>query len=187
MTKSLLLSPLLTEEQCREGVTASDIAAAATFTSTNRRREYLTWRALLYNHLQRVVNIDYRNGAPIVVDEDINIGVSHTVDVVAVVVSDNPCAVDIERVDRDVSRVRGRFFTDTERTLAVDDRAEVAIWCARECYYKLRRDKSLALLQDIEVTELDLEQGKVTVKDSRGMCVTMCIKQTAEHIVVYHI
>ena len=59
MTSSLLLSPLLTIEQCAERVTAADIAAAEAFASILRRREYLTWRAMLYEHLGRKVEIEY--------------------------------------------------------------------------------------------------------------------------------
>jgi phosphopantetheinyl transferase len=104
----------------------------------------------------------------------------------AVVVSDSRCAVDIERADRDLSRVAARFFTDRERQLAAEcGNGEVAIWCARECYYKFRRDKGLDILADICVTDMDLRRGEIVVEDSRGEEVKMKIEQTAEHIVVY--
>ena len=51
MKSRVLLSPLLQEEQCAERGTVADIAAAATFASATRRREYLTWRAMLYDFL----------------------------------------------------------------------------------------------------------------------------------------
>lgn len=53
----MLLSPLLQEEQCAERVTVADIAAAAGFASATRRREYLTWRAMLYDFLGEKVVI----------------------------------------------------------------------------------------------------------------------------------
>ena len=186
MTKALLLSPLLTEEQCQGEVSAADLAAAQAFVSQRRREEFLSWRTLLYDYLQQQVEIAYHAGAPIVVsDDNINIGVSHTVDMVAVAVSDRACAVDIERIDRDVERISERFFTASERLLAQNNIARVTIWCARECYYKLRRDSSLALLSDISVTALDFESEEVVVEDCRGGREIMKIKQTAEHIVVY--
>lgn len=186
MTKQLLLSELLTEEQCAERVTAADIAAVEAFVSATRRREFLTWRAMLYEYLGRPVEIVYEAGAPIVVGHNIYIGVSHTTDMAAVVVSDSRCAVDIERADRDLSRVAARFFTDRERQLAAEcGNGEVVIWCARECYYKFRRDKGLDILADICVTDMDLCRGEIVVEDSRGEDVKMKIEQTAEHIVVY--
>ena len=73
MANRLLLSELLTEEQCHKRVSDADIAAAAEFSSLSRRREYLTWRAMLYEALDRRVSIAYEDGAPIVVGENIYI------------------------------------------------------------------------------------------------------------------
>lgn len=185
MTSSLLLSSLLTVEQCLERVTAADVAAVEDFASLSRRREYLTWRVMLYEHLGRKVEIEYADSAPIVVGENIYIGVSHTADMAAVVVGQNPCAVDIERKDRDITRVANRFFTHCEKRFATDNSSMVAIWCARECYYKFKRDRSVDILSGVWVAELDIERGVVTVESLRGDRLEMKIEQTAEHIVVY--
>ena len=184
MTK-LLLSELLTEEQCQDRVTEADLRSVEHFSSVARRCERLSWRVLLYDFLGERVEIAYEDGAPIVVGRDIHIGVSHTKDMVAVVVSDNPCAVDIERSDRDVQRISDRFFTERERQLATDNLAQLAVWCARECYYKLKRDRKIDILSDIRVTALDIEQCRVVVEDCRGGSSEMKIKKMAEHIVVY--
>lgn len=185
MRSRLLLSPLLTEEQCAERVTATDIAAAAAFASATRRREYLTWRAMLYEFLGKQVTVAYSDGAPIVVDSNIYIGVSHTADMAAVVVSDTPCAVDVERKDRDISRVAARFFTEREKSLATDNTSTVAIWCARECYYKFKRDRSIDILSGVGITELDFGRGEVLAEGPEGDRLEMKIEQTAEHVVVY--
>ena len=184
MANRLLLSELLTEEQCHKRVSDADIAAAAEFSSLSRRREYLTWRAMLYEALDRRVSIAYEDGAPIGVGENIYIGVSHTTDMAAVVISENPCAVDVERADRDVSRVASRFFTERERQLAADSASQVAVWCARECCYKYCRNKQLDILGDIGVTELDMAGGSVTAEVKDGLVLKMRIEQTADHIVV---
>lgn len=185
MTNKLLLSPLLSLEQCRELVSKTDWTAALEFVSQTRRQEFLTWRAVLYQWLGRVVDIAYKDGAPTVVGSNINIGVSHTTDMVAVVVSQTPCAVDVERRDRDVSRVAERFFTEREQQIAQSGQLQVAVWCARECYYKFMRDRAIDILNDIHVTHLDIEQGRVTVQSTRAAELEMKIEQTAEHIVVY--
>lgn len=185
MISGLLFSPLLTEEQCQGKVADRDLRSVEQFVSQSRRRERLTWRAMLYEFLGELVEIEYLDGAPIVVDRDIHIGVSHTTDMVAVVVADNPCAVDIERKDRDVSRISNRFFTAEERQMAENTLCQLAMWCAKECYYKLCRDRSIDILRDIEITALDLAGGSVTACDSRGGSAEMKIEQMAEHIAVY--
>ena len=185
MDSTLLLSEPLTVEQCLSWVTDADLRASEAF-SASRRAEYLSWRAVLSRHLGRVVQVEYDAlGAPRLVSGSLHIGVSHTVGRVAVIVSKAPCAVDIEHAERDVSRISDRFMTATERALATENRVAVAIWSARECYYKLKRDRKIDILSDIRVTALDIEQCRVVVEDCRGGSSEMKIKKMAEHIVVY--
>jgi phosphopantetheinyl transferase len=185
MISKLLLSPLLTPEQCRGRVSEADMVAAQSFCLT-RAAEYLTWRAVLADYLGYIPTISYTHqGAPQVEGQSIYIGVSHTVDLVAVVVSESRCAVDVERKDRDVSRVSSRFLTGQEMALCSTKQEQVVLWCARECYYKLRQDSTLSLLTDIRVASLDLEAGVVTVVDSRAQSATFRVEQAAEHFVVY--
>lgn len=187
MDSKLIISELLTPEQCYGRVTSADYALSESFSDV-RRAEFLSWRALLSEHMGRVVEIEYDNiGAPRVVGGDVHIGVSHTTNRVAVVVSNTPCAVDIEHCDRDLQRISARFLTVQERQLAVDNPTLVAIWCSRECYYKLRHDKSLSLLTDISVSEIDMAAGSVIVTDSRGGQVTMKILEQNGYIVVYSV
>jgi hypothetical protein len=47
------------------------------------------------------------------------------------------------------------------------------------------RDRAIDILNDIHVTHLDIEQGRVTVQSTRAAELEMKIEQTAEHIVVY--
>ena len=185
MATKLIVSQTLTAEQCQPWVTEADYRASASF-SPQRRAEYLSWRALLSQHMGRVVEVGYdATGAPVVVGGGMSIGVSHTAGRVAVVVSDTACAVDIEHAGRDVSRISDRFMTATERALVVDNRTAVAIWSARECYYKLLRDKALRLLTDIAVTDIDLLSRVVVVADSRGGSARLKITEQQGYIVVH--
>lgn len=187
MDSRLIISELLIPEQCQAWVTPSDFVLSENF-SDSRRAEFLSWRALLSRHLGRVVEIEYDSlGAPRVVGSELHIGVSHTTQRVAVVVSNNPCAVDVESSQRDLQRISSRFLTTEERRMAVDNRTLVAIWCSRECYYKLRHDKSLSLLTDICVSKIDMVAGSVTVADNRGGQATMQILEQNGYIVVYFV
>lgn len=185
MDSRLIISELLTPEQCQAWVTPSDFVLSENF-SDSRRAEFLSWRALLSQYLGRVVEIEYDSlGAPRVVGSELYIGVSHTTHRVALVVSTNPCAVDVERLDRDLGRISSRFLTNSERQMAVSNTALVAIWCSRECYYKLRHDRSLSLLTDISVAEIDLAGGRVKVVDNRGGSQTLIVEVRGDYVVVY--
>ena len=185
MDSTLLFSPLLDVEQCRDRVCASDFQLSEQF-SVRRRAEFLSWRAVLSDFLGEVVEIEYApSGQPKVVGHNLHIGVSHTDGCVAVVVSNNPCAVDVERKERDLKRISERFLTAEERAMAVDNTTQVAIWCSRECYYKLKGDRGLLVLTDIAVTAIDLAVGKVTVEDSRGGSATMVVEVRDQVVMVY--
>lgn len=185
MSSTLLLSAPLTVQQCEGKVAEVDLLRSQSFT-TARRAEYLTWRAMVADYIGYLPEIVYNHvGAPQIVGSTLNIGVSHTADCVAVVLSDRACAVDVERKDRDVERISERFITPDERKLCNRPEELVALWSARECYYKLRQDRSLSMLTDIRVVELDLTAGRVTVEDNRMQSATLRIEEREEHFVVY--
>ena len=185
MSSTLLLSAPLTEKQCEGKVAEVDLLRSKEFTAV-RRSEFLTWRAMVADYLGYLPEIVYNHvGAPQIVGSTLNIGVSHTADCVAVVLSERACAVDVERKDRDVERISDRFITSEERNLCSRPEELVALWSARECYYKLRQDRSLSMLTDIRVVELDLEAGCVTVADNRMQTATLRIEEREEHFVVY--
>ena len=185
MDNRLIVAPLLDLEQAEGLVSAQDVDKALQFASLSRRREFLSWRAMLYKALGEVVEIEYDNGAPYIVGRDLHIGVSHTTDMVAVALADRPCAVDVERADRDVARISDRFLTESERALCHRQSDYVALWCAKECYYKLCRNKSLSLLTDIRVVALDWGAGVVDVADSLGGCERLNFERRDEHFIVY--
>ena len=185
MSSTLLLSAPLTEKQCEGKVAEVDVLRSKEFTAV-RRSEFLTWRAMVADYLGYLPEIVYNHvGAPQIVGSTLNIGVSHTADCVAVVLSERACAVDVERKDRDVERISDRFITSEERNLCSRPEVLVALWSARECYYKLRQDRSLSMLTDIRVVEMDLTAGRVTVEDNRMQSATLRIEEREEHFVVY--
>lgn len=181
------MTPLLSEGECRDLVTQTDWQQAQSFASVTRRAEYLSWRVLLYRHLGCRVDIEYLpNGQPHIVGSDMHIGVSHTKDCVAVVISEHACAVDVEHISRNMDMVRDRYFTEYEQRLVVDNNcAAVAIWCARECYYKLCGEPTLSLLTDISVVGLDIEAGWIKVARNGIERATFQVAQYGQYMVVY--
>ena len=80
------------------------------FTNPSRQREWLAWHALLQQlHPGAKAEYDAQGGPTL--DINRHIGVSHTRGYAAVILAPTPCAIDIENVDRDFSRVRNRFLT----------------------------------------------------------------------------
>ena len=132
----LCVEPLWPEELAAGAVTEADRTAAAGFASARRRREFLSWRAVLYRELGHPVQVTYDpSGAPRLPAGEGFVGVSHSRGQVAVRWSpSNPCAVDIESPERDFEKVAARYLTAEERALggACAEWLSIA-WCAKEC------------------------------------------------------
>lgn len=96
-------------------VTSDELSEAGRFVREGRRREYLTWRAVVRRELGADVRIAYdAAGAPVVDRDGVYVGVSHCRGRVAVCLSDVPCAVDIEPETRDFSRAALRYMSPSE-------------------------------------------------------------------------
>lgn len=137
-----------------DGLTEEEQAYCQALGSDARRKEFAAWRNLarILSGAERIV---YDNaGGPCFADPTKGfIGVSHTVGYVAVIICDSsPCAVDVERVGRDVSRVRSRYVSDQERSLEKGDNFDLSLWCAKEVAYKFYRRAGIDFLADMQLT-----------------------------------
>lgn len=140
----------------------ADAAVAGTFGSLHRRREFLAWREIVRRIAGRDVEIGYDEwGAPQITGSSLHIGVSHSRDHVAVIVSERPCAVDIESLSRDFGKVAARYLTTEERALSSHPDFLAAAWCAKEALYKYYRRGGLNLLSDIRIAAVDFGRGEI--------------------------
>lgn len=159
----LLTGPIASEAELTATAREDDLHAVAAFVSEHRRREYLAWRALLYGYLGRSARVEYdASGAPRLASHtDLHISVSHCRDMVAVALSDRICGVDMERLDRDFTKAAPRFLSARERALSQDPRLAAAVWCAKECLYKMYRRRGVDLLRDLKVESVDFAHGTI--------------------------
>ena len=166
-------------------IAADERAAADAFGSERRRREYLTWRAVVRRALGPDVRIGYdANGAPQLLDLSLHLSVSHCAGLVAVALSDAPCAVDAESAGRDFSRVCSRYLTPSEASLSSDPLWPAVAWCAKETLYKYARRCELDLCRDLRLLEADLAGGRIVGRIGDGAPLPMRIDRMEEVLVV---
>lgn len=133
-----------------------------TLSSERRKREWLSWQVLL-GHLLGVVETAYRaSGAPYIIGSTKFLSVSHCRDYVAVLVSDTPCAVDIEPCNRDFCCASSRFLTEAEQAFSTK---LGLVWSAKETVYKLLEDSELEMLSGIVVEQIG---GQEILATARG-------------------
>lgn len=142
---------------------AADLASVEMFTAESRRRERLAWRVMLRRVLGREVRITYSVGGKPQICDDVysHISVSHCRDMVAVVLSQRECGVDIELQTRDFGRVAARYMSGAELSMASSSELQAVVWSAKECLYKMAGVEGLDWREDIIVTDILCEQQQV--------------------------
>ena len=184
MSSRLHIEPISEEELLLKQVSEEDCALVASFASAKRRREALAWRAALYRMLGTVVRTAYdEHGAPIIEGSSLHLGVSHSRTHIAIITSENPCAVDIESLDRDFSKAFERYLTPAERALSNDPRFPAVAWCAKEALYKLHRRGVTNITSDLRLLDADLARGVLRGSVCDSEPIDIHIEEVEGHIV----
>ena len=158
----LVLEPILPLAELEATADERDLRSTEGFTSASRRAERLAWRRVL-RRLSPDAEVEYEpSGAPRLKNSPYTyISVSHCRDVVAVVLSCNVCGVDVERVDRDFARVAERYMTAAERALCSEEWWAAAVWCAKECLYKMAGREGTDFKRDIIIESVDASTSQI--------------------------
>lgn len=124
-------------------------------------------------------------GAPQIDVPNLYVSVSHSRGVVAVLLSDNPCAVDIEQSERDFGKVASRYISERERAIAEEYGLYAEMWCAKEALYKYYKRGALDLVDDLTICDylphesafmakiLDGEMLKVKIKREGNLAIAL--------------
>lgn len=181
---TLLVRSLMTESEVAPWVTPEELSYAATFGSDERRREFLSWRAVVRQALGREVQIAYNElGAPMLVGRAEHISVSHTRDLLVVALSKDRVGVDIERLDRGYRRILAKYLTAEEQQLSADPRFPAAAWCAKEAIYKWAGIEGLRF-DEVEICSFTA--NRLTARIRGGEAVELTIGYPdKEHIIAY--
>ncbi len=200
--KRLIVEPPLAFEEAAEWATDDELTTARGFAPA-RGREYLAWRAIVRREIGRDAAIAYNSaGAPILTNYPLHLSVSHcrarVADCgepadgsrrandsgrVAVVLSDAPCAVDIESVARDFQRAVPRYLSPAEQQLSAHPHFPAIAWCAKETLFKYAASttgRSLDLLRDLHIDNVQFPDSDSTP------CGTLIARILNEEPVVLH-
>lgn len=174
MSCRLWVEPLMSDEESAVWTTDEERRTAASFGSEQRRREWLTWRAVVRRELGCEVAFAYNEqGAPRVVGEALHLSVSHARDRVAVLLSQGPCGVDLERTDRRFERVKAKYLTPEEELLSSDPRFLAVAWCAKEALYKYAGEEGLSFTEDLRILAFSGEELTAQIKDGEPLQLTI--------------
>lgn len=169
MSSRLVVEKIGSEEALRKGAAPDDIVFVEQFRNAGRRCEVLAWRAVVRRELGANVVISHDEfGAPTTENPKRYISVSHSKESVAVLLSDAPCAVDIEQCARNFRGVASHYLLPQELAMAEEYDLFAEMWCAKEALYKFYRKGGMDFARDIVIREYHASENILlaTILDS---------------------
>lgn len=109
-----------------------------------RKKDLLIARFLLQGELPEATIAYLESGKPYLKDEQGYISISHTKDIVSIILHPScRVSIDIEYISTRVERLRNRFLSDKELSIASDTATMILFWSAKETLFKSDDDQGL--------------------------------------------
>jgi phosphopantetheinyl transferase len=129
------------------------------------RRGFMSIRHLLAEVGLCDADIEYSpHGKPHLKSDTHYISITHSHHFSAIIVSDKPVGVDVEKQRNKILRIAHKFTTLSEYHNVANEEALVrklsVVWGAKESLYKLHGIRGLLFLNHIHVDDFDLDSGK---------------------------
>ena len=160
-----------------EGINTSN------YTSKKRKKEHLASR-LLVNEICPTKTIIYNEfGAP-ELNNGKHISISHSKELVAVILSDKKTGLDIEQISEKSLRIASKFVS-ARNLIKLNKEKATLIWCLKEAIYKWHQKGSVDFIKDIIIPEFfEKKHGKVTAS-FRGKKLNLNYLKINNHYLVY--
>ena len=124
--------------------------------SDKRKKEFLACRILL-NYFNKNLKISYsENGSPNLNNHQY-ISVSHSGDLVCIVISDQKIGIDIEKISEKSLRLKEKFINPHHTKL--NKEKSTLIWCIKEAVFKFHEIGNVDFIKDISVPEFILKEN----------------------------
>jgi len=108
------------------------------FTNERRQSEWLTTRVLLNLISDDNATISYdENNKPYLPNNDRFISISHSKNMVAVMLATANVGIDIEQISQRTTKVRSKYLTGDELEWCKTDTDHTLVWTVKEAAYKL--------------------------------------------------
>ena len=148
-------------ETLEEIIALGEDVNTSNYTSKKRKKEHLASR-LLVNEICPTKTIIYNEfGAP-ELNNGKHISISHSKELVAVILSDKKTGLDIEQISEKSLRIASKFVS-ARNLIKLNKEKATLIWCLKEAIYKWHQKGSVDFIKDIIIPEFFAKKnGKVT-------------------------
>ena len=119
----------------------------------------LILKSLIENHYScTYYGLPSINGKPLPLNQ-LNVSLSHSENLVAVAISEQPIGIDLQAVLPKIVRVIPRICCEKELELATDNIKRTIIWSAKEAMYKYAEKEGLNFKTDLFVDSISIFTG----------------------------
>ncbi|MDA9612392.1 4'-phosphopantetheinyl transferase superfamily protein [Flavobacteriales bacterium] len=128
-----------------------------------RKKEFLSSRLLL-EQLNPNAIITYNDfGAP-ELDNGKYISISHSKEMVAIIISEQQVGLDIEQISEKALRLAAKFISAKNQSNLTKEKATL-IWCCKEAIFKWHQTGGVDLIKDIIIPSFILEEkGQIKIQ-----------------------
>ncbi len=128
-----------------------------------RKTEFLTTRLLLQKLLHKKAEIEYlQSGKPLLKNSNFNISISHSADFVAVIISEKKIGIDIESINRNISRIADKFLSKKElqqiEKLGHIQLSTTLYWSAKEAIFKCSDKAGIQFNEQIYISPFEIKK-----------------------------
>ena len=137
----------------------NQVLATNKIISEKRALEILCTRNLLIQMGEKREIFYNSNGAP-QLSNNKYISISHSREIVSIILSNNNCGIDIEKISSKPIQAYNRFESAKK---FIDENSDFAtlIWSAKECIFKLYQKENINFKDDIKTSYINLEKNKI--------------------------
>jgi 4'-phosphopantetheinyl transferase len=147
---------------------AEDIKRFKSHNDGERSKHWLYSRVLLREmlHTTKFIELDADEyGKPFLINFSQKLSISHSGDMVAILLSEQNCGMDIQIMKPNIEKVAHKFISETEWKYITEDnplQEMYVLWCCKEALYKYYGKKNLAFKEDLFLHPFDWKQEGTT-------------------------
>ena len=159
-------------------------------TFDQHQKEYLASRLLVRNlveiwegDFQGITKDEFRK--PYLKNLPFSVSISHSgTYAVAILHRNKAIGIDIERIDKRLTKVIPRLFTNEEQEFGVNLEKKCTLWCAKEAMYKWHGRRELDFKKHIQISSWQPFKGKVE-QENKSQELSLFQHQIEDYQIVY--
>ena len=156
---------------------------SSNFKTEKRKKDFLVSRLLL-NELEPNQQISYNsNGAP-EISNGKHISISHSKNLVAIIICDKKVGLDIEYISEKPLRLSPKFITNISQQDLTKEKATL-IWCCKEAVFKWYQKGGVDFIKDIIIPEFTVKEKEIITIQFKNKELNLNYQKINNHYLVY--